>query len=103
MSNLEDEHIVAAKGVRRYLKGTPDLGVRYSKILPFTDILMLSHSDDPNKFRSVLGYLQRFAGGPVRLSANKQPVVALSSCDSGYIALTYASQKAVYLSDLFSE
>ena len=36
-------------------------------------------------------------------SSKKQPVVALSSCESEYIALAYASQEAVYLSDLFSE
>ena len=36
-------------------------------------------------------------------SSKKQPVVALSSCESEYIALAYASQEAVYLSDLLSE
>ena len=36
-------------------------------------------------------------------SSKKQPVVALSSCESEHIALAYARQEAVYLSDLFSE
>ena len=36
-------------------------------------------------------------------SSKKQPVVALSSCESEYIALVYASQEAIYLSDLLSE
>ena len=44
-----------------------------------------------------------FAGGPVTWSSKKQPVVALSSCESEYIALAYASQGAVYLSELLSE
>ena len=35
-------------------------------------------------------------------SSKKQPVVALSSCKSEYIALAYVSQEAVYLSDLLS-
>ena len=56
--------MVPAKRVLRYLEGTPDLCVRYSK---------------------------------------KQPVVALSSCESEYIALAYGGQEAVYLSDLLSE
>ena len=36
-------------------------------------------------------------------SSEKQPVVALLSCEPEYIALAYASQEAVYLSDLLSE
>ena len=36
-------------------------------------------------------------------SSKKQPVVALSSCESEYIALAYGGQEAVYLSDLLSE
>ena len=44
-----------------------------------------------------------FAAGPVTWSSKKQPVVALSSCESEYIALAYTSQEAVYLSDLLSE
>ena len=74
------------------------------RILAFTDIYAgASHSDDPNNSRFVSGYLYVFAGGPVTWSSKKQPVVALSSCESEYIALAYASQKAVYLSDLLSE
>ena len=36
MSNPKDEHMVAAKRVLRYLKGTPDLCVRYSNCLLYT-------------------------------------------------------------------
>ena len=64
MTNLKGKHMVPARRVLRYLEGTPDLCVRYSK---------------------------------------KQPVVALSSCESEYIALAYASQEPVYLSALLSE
>ena len=32
MSNPKDEHMVAVKRVLRYLKGTPNLCVRYSKV-----------------------------------------------------------------------
>ena len=62
-----------------------------------------SHSDDPNNSQSVSDFLYMFAGGPVTWSSKKQPVVALSSCESEYIALAYASQEAVHLSDLLSE
>ena len=89
--------MVGAKRVLRYLKTTPDLCVRYSKDFTLHGYSDASHSDDPNNSRSVSGYLYMFAGGPVTWSLKKQPVVALSSCESEYIALAYASQEAVYL------
>ena len=85
------------EGVLRYRKGTPDLCVRYSK-----DVTLHWHSDASHS-RSVPGYLYMFAGGPVTWSSKKQPMVALSSCESEYIALTHAGQEAVYLSELLSE
>ena len=36
-------------------------------------------------------------------SSKEQPVVTLLPCEYEHIALAYASQEAVYLSDLFSE
>ena len=65
MGNPKDEHMVAAKRVLRYLKGTTDLCVRYSKDFTLHGYSDASHSDDPNNSRSVSGYLYRFAGGPV--------------------------------------
>ena len=103
MGNPKDEHMVAAKRVLRYLKGTTDLCVRYSKDFTLHGYSDASHSDDPNNSRSVSGYLYMFAGGPVTWSSKKQQVVALSSCESEYIALAYASQEPVYLSALLSE
>ena len=64
MSNPKDEHMVAAKRVLRYLKGTPDPCVRYSKDFTLHGYYDASHSDDPNNSRSVSGYLYMFAGGP---------------------------------------
>ena len=95
--------MVAAKRVLGYLKGTPDLCVRYSIDFTLHGYSDASHSDSPNNSRSVSGYLYMFAGRPVTWSSKKQPLVALLSCESEYIALAYASQKAVYMSDLLSE
>ena len=103
MSSSKDEHMVAAKRVLRHLKGTPDLCVRYSKDSTLHGYSDASQSDDPNNSRSVSGSLYMFAGGSVTWSSKKQPVVAISSCESECIALAYAGPEAVYLSDLLSE
>ena len=77
--------------------------MRYSKDFTLHGYSDASHSDDPNNYRSVSGYLYMFAGGPMTWSLKKQPVVALSSCEPEYGTLAYASQEAVNLSDLLSE
>ena len=83
--------------IRDSLKGTPNLCVRYPKDFSLHGYSDASHSDDSNNSRSVSGYLYMFAGGPVTWSSKKQPVVALSSCETEYIARAYAIQEAVYL------
>ena len=73
-------------------------------ILPFTDILMLATATIPTiiaPFRVTCRCLQEDQW--LTWSSKKQLVVALSSCESEHIALAYASQEAVYLSDLLSE
>ena len=57
MSNPRDEYVVAVKRLLQYLKGTPDLCVRYSKDFTLHGYSDASHSDDPNNYRSVSGYL----------------------------------------------
>ena len=77
--------------------------MRYSKGLIFGHGYSdASHNDDPNNSRSVSSYPYVFAGGPVMWVSKTQTVVALSSWESKYIAPAYASQEAVYLSDLLS-
>ena len=95
--------MVAAKRVLGYLKGTPDLCVRYSIDFTLHGYSDASHSDSPNNSRSVSGYLYMFAGRPVTWSSKKQPVDSLSSCESEYIALAYGSQEAVFMYDLSIE
>ena len=77
MSNRTDEHMVAAKRALRYLKGTLDLCVRYTKDSTLHGYADARHSDDLNNSRPVSGYLYKFAGGSVTWSSKKQPVVAL--------------------------
>ena len=94
MSNPSDEHMVAAKRVLRYLMGTPDLCVRYSKDFTRHWCSDASHRDDPIHSRRVSGACT---------CLQEEPVVEFSSCESECIALAYSSWKAVHLSDSLSE
>ena len=47
--------MVAANRVLRYLKGTPDLCVKYSKDFTLHGYSDASHSDDPDSSRSASG------------------------------------------------
>ena len=77
--------------------------MRYAKDFPLHGHSDASHTDYPKNSSSVSGYLYIFAGGRVTWNSKKQRAVTFSSCESEYIALAYASQDAVCLSDLLSK
>jgi hypothetical protein len=97
-------HWEQVKRVFRYLKGTRTLGITYgggtTKIVGFSDADWGTGVDDRH---SVSSYLFQINGGPVSWSSKKQHIVALSSTEAEYIALTHASKEAVWLRSLLGE
>ena len=93
-----------AKTVLRYLKGTKSHGLVYqssesiSKIVGFCDADWGGSVDR----RSVSGYIFRMGtnDSPIAWSSKKQPIVALSTCEAEYIAITHAVKEAKFLSQL---
>ena len=78
----------------RYLKGSPNHGLVYSKRDSKTCV---GYSDadwagDINDRKSTSGYLFKISGAPV---SKKQSCVALSSAEAEYMALSSAAQEAV--------
>jgi hypothetical protein len=59
------------------------------------------NSDDTR--HSIAGYIYCINGGAVSWSSKKQHVVALSTTEAEYIALTHAAKEAVWLRALFTE
>jgi Reverse transcriptase (RNA-dependent DNA polymerase)/gag-polypeptide of LTR copia-type len=96
-------HFRAVKHVFRYLNGTITLCILYlshhDKLLPigFTDA---SYATDPDDRKSHSGHVFFLADGPISWQSQKQTVVALSSMESEYIALSDASKEAVFLRKL---
>ncbi|KXJ84011.1 hypothetical protein RP20_CCG016978 [Aedes albopictus] len=52
--------------------------------------------NDPESRRSITGYIFQFAGGSVSWSCRKQPTVALSTTEAEYMAMSAATQEALW-------
>ena len=112
-SNPSKIHMQAAKHVLRYIKGTLDHGIMYSR--PDSneiDCLPISYCDvpigysdasfdsDPDDSKSTSGWLDILASGAITWGSNKQSCVALSTMESEYMATTEAAKEAMFLSKL---
>ena len=91
----------AIKQVFNYLKGTRDhwltIGNKVSNsqknLEGFTDADWGSQEHR----HSISGYVFMIDGGAVSWSSKKQPIVALSSTESEYIATTHAAKEALWI------
>jgi len=99
-------HMNAAKDVLRYLKGTIDYCLTFKKsdrveLFGFCDSDWGSNSDR----KSITGYCFKLAKNGCLISWNtkKQPLVALSSCEAEYVAMTSAVQEAKFLRMLLND
>ena len=98
-------HWITLKHVLRYLKGTSHYDLCYRKcekglrITGYTDSDWASNMEDR---RSTSGYcFSLVEDGPlISWKSRKQQIVALSTCEAEYIALTAAVQEVMYLSHL---
>lgn len=104
-SNPTEEHWKAVKRIMRYLKGTSDHGIMYTKdskgnIIGYCDA---DWAGDINDRKSTSGYAFTLAGAPISWRSKKQSCVALSTAEAEYIALASAAQEAVRLRKLLNE
>jgi hypothetical protein len=106
MQASSEEHIVAAKRVMRYLKGTVDMGIVYSGRCSDTRTIKgycdSTWASDASTKRSVTGYVYTLAGGAISWNSKLQPTVALSSTEAEYMAAAAATQDAIYLREFLA-
>lgn len=106
MSNPRKEHWRALKKVLRYLQGTLDLGICYSRsegeltLSAWTDF---SWGEDPDNSRSINGYVILMQGGPVAWKSQKQQSVALSRTEAEYVGQTMAATTVMWFRGLLHE
>ena len=104
-SHPTNKHWVAVKQIMRYLKGTTDMGLLYtkegsSKCVGYSDSDWGGDLDDR---KSTSGYLFQIGGGPVSWRSKKQSSVALSTAEAEYMFLASAGQEAVWMRLLTAE
>ena len=105
VSDPSQNHMQAEKHLLRYLKGSIDLGLRYSKPknsgpMDRPNVLWGFVDSDwagcPDSRRSTSGYTLMLNGAAVSWKSKRQPVVALSTAEAEFIAASSMVQEVIY-------
>eukprot|EP00253_Pinus_taeda_P009468 PITA_09468 len=105
MSALKDDHWITTKRVLRYVRGTSDYGLLYTRssdpiLSGYTDSDWVGSVDDR---KSTVGYVFSLGSGAVTWTSKKQQVVALSSTEAEYRGAVKASYEAVWLRRMLAD
>lgn len=98
-------HLAAAKRVLKYLKGTKDMGLVYTKqdcfsVMAYCDADWATDKEDR---KSTTGFVFMIAGAPVTWKSKKQQTVALSSTEAEYMSLAECAKEAIWLMQVLQE
>ncbi|KAK9051372.1 hypothetical protein SSX86_027999 [Deinandra increscens subsp. villosa] len=100
-------HWLAVKWILRYLSGTQQVGIKFGSGFVGLDRIQgyvdSDYAKDLDKYRSVTGYAFLVYGNLVSWKATLQPVVALSSTEAEYMALTEAIKEGLWLTGFVQE
>jgi hypothetical protein len=107
MSAPDNTHLGAAKRVLRYIRGTTNVGVRYSsggdnplRLYGYVDA---DNCNDPDTRKPVAGYVFFLAGGPVSWSSKQEETPVLSTMEGEYVAASLACSEALWMRQLLEE
>ena len=106
LSKPTKAHLNLAKHVMKYLKGTIHYDLKFKKC---ANLSLIGYSDSDwassNDRFSISGYcfMLNDNGPLISWKTKKQNVVALSSCEAEYVALTYTVKEAKFLRQLYSD
>ena len=106
MSKPTNQHLAGAKRVLRYLRGTPDLPIKFRQgqwqLNGFCDANFAASNDELQK-RSSTGFLFILGGGVISASSSLQKLTAQSTVHAELIAMATAAREAIYLQGVISE
>ena len=95
MSKPTNQHLAGAKRVLRYLRGTPDLPIKFRQgqwqLNGFCDANFAASNDELQK-RSSTGFLFILGGGVISASSSLQKLTAQSTVHAELIAMATAAR-----------
>ncbi|XP_023762718.2 uncharacterized mitochondrial protein AtMg00810-like [Lactuca sativa] len=101
-----EQHNQAVKRILRYIKGTLNLGLVYTRSKEKKHIIAYSdsnHARDVNDRRSTSGMVFYLNKNLVTWSSQKQQCVALSSCEAEFMAANLATCQGIWVRRLVQE
>ncbi|KAL0537452.1 hypothetical protein IC582_026430 [Cucumis melo] len=95
-------HLLAAKRILRYIKGTSDLGMLYQRrrklnLVGFSDS---DYAGDLNDRKSISGYVFMLGSEAISWSSKKQPIVTLSTTEAELVVATSCACQAIWLRNI---
>jgi hypothetical protein len=116
LSNPKPSHVIAAKRVMKYLRGTTNMGLTYKgsgNIMQIKHgqhqyVHMEGYSDadwagDATDRKSTTGYVVHVNGNVVSWGMKKQPTIALSTAEAEYMAISLTVQEILWIKQLLKE
>ena len=106
MSNPGQPHWEALKWLLRYLKHTAHYGLNFSKGTYKTNLYGFvdsNYANDRGKRKSTTSYVFTLGGSCISWKSQLQHIVALSTTDSEYIAITEAMKESLWLKGVMGE
>ena len=107
--NPTKEHWTAVKRILRYLRKTVDYGIQFGgkketeKKVELKAFCDASWAGDIESRKSTSGFLIQLCDGPISWKNKRQDVVALSSTEAEYIAISFATQEIMWLRSFLNE
>jgi hypothetical protein len=98
---MTEDDWINVKRIFRYLQKTMKTGIVYHKnggdLYGYSDA---SYAPEATDRKSTSGYVFMMNGGAISWKAKRQPIIALSSMEAEYIALTTAEKEGMWLKQL---
>ncbi|KAF6202186.1 hypothetical protein GE061_004584 [Apolygus lucorum] len=106
LENPSEQDFANVKRSLRYLNGTKNEGISFSKNNETDELIAFCDSDfagDPDTRRSTSGYAIFYSGGPVSWRSRKQPIVSTSSTEAEFISAAECCRELIFLKSLLFE
>jgi len=103
MSCPKEDHMRAAKGVLRYLRGATRLRVVYGDDKPLQGYVDANWAGDIDDRRSTTGFVLTLNCMPISWTSKRLSTVATSTAEAECVAAAMATKEALCLRKLLSE